>query len=304
MALSETVLNNVNSAMDKYNRYNGSSTQSVSDYEDVRNKYAKYFDTGDNSIVSVDTFFQLLMAEMTNQDPLEPTSNTEFVSQLASFTALQTSEDTLYYNTVSYAASLAGRTVTVSERDGTDENGKIKMKLISGVVTGVDISDEKNVEVTINGKRYALSNVMNVASNAEGSTVSSSDGAYAVSLIGKNVLLKAENSEGQSILDYGIVDSIEVEDGVYRVVVGGLSYPLGTVIRVSNPGETVNGGGSATDTDTDTDTDTNAEDTARAAAAAETKPAEISTQSSDPEAENDKVQAAENNGLMDMILYS
>ena len=295
MALSETVLNNVNSAMDKYNQYNGSSSQSVSDVEDVRNKYAKYFETDDNSIVSVDTFFQLLMAEMTNQDPLEPTSNTEFVSQLASFTALQTSEDTLYYNTVSYAASLAGRTVTVSERDGTDENGKIKMKLISGVVTGVDISDDKNVEVTINGKRYALSNVMNVASNTEGSAISSSDGAYAVSLIGKNVLLKAENSEGQSILDYGIVDSIEVEDGVYRVVVGDLSYPLGTVIRVSNPTEAAGG-------NTDGTNDTN--DTAGAAAAAETKPAEIAAQSSDPEAENDKVQAAENNGLMDMILYS
>jgi flagellar basal-body rod modification protein FlgD len=36
-----------------------------------------------------DTFIQLLTAQMNNQDPLEPTSNTEFVAQLASFSAVE-----------------------------------------------------------------------------------------------------------------------------------------------------------------------------------------------------------------------
>lgn len=296
MALSNTVLDNVNNAL---NKYAGNNSDPVNSVDDVRGKYAKYFETDDNSIVSVDTFFQLLMAEMTNQDPLEPTSNTEFVSQLASFTALQTNEDSLYYNTVSYAASMAGKTVTVSERDGTDENGKLKMKLVTGVVTGVDISDDKNVEVTINGKRYPITNVMNVASNASGSIVSSTDGAYAVSLIGKNVLLQAENSEGQTIIESGLVDSIEVENGVYRIVVGNYSYPLDSVIRVSNPAASTGGSGNTGSTDGDT----NAEDTARAAALAETRPIESASQADVSESE-DKVQAAENNGLMDMILYS
>ncbi|WP_424934562.1 flagellar hook capping FlgD N-terminal domain-containing protein [Amaricoccus macauensis] len=35
------------------------------------------------------TFIQLLTAQMNNQDPLEPTSNTEFVAQLASFSAVE-----------------------------------------------------------------------------------------------------------------------------------------------------------------------------------------------------------------------
>jgi flagellar basal-body rod modification protein FlgD len=35
------------------------------------------------------TFVQLLTAQMENQDPLEPTSNTEFVAQLASFSAVE-----------------------------------------------------------------------------------------------------------------------------------------------------------------------------------------------------------------------
>jgi len=40
-----------------------------------------------------DDFLKLLMAQLGNQDPLQPVSNTEFVSQMAQFTALsQTSE--------------------------------------------------------------------------------------------------------------------------------------------------------------------------------------------------------------------
>ncbi len=35
------------------------------------------------------TFIQLLTAQMNNQDPLEPTTNTEFVAQLASFSAVE-----------------------------------------------------------------------------------------------------------------------------------------------------------------------------------------------------------------------
>ncbi len=227
---------------------------------------------------------------MTNQDPLEPTSNTEFVSQLASFTALQTNEGSLYYNTVNYASSLAGRTVTVSTRDGVDENGKVKLKIETGVVTGVDISDDKNVEITVNGKRYPLGSVMNVSSNASGSTLSATDGAYAVSLIGKNVMLKAQNANNQTIIESGIVESIEVENGIYRIVMNGLSYPLDSVIKVGDfdkPSVT------PPDTDDKTEDDTETEKP-------ETKPSE---ETDDTNSSEDKAEG-QSNDLMDMILYT
>ena len=211
-------------------------------------KYADYFvQDSSNTNLSIETFFTLLMAEMTNQDPLEPTSNTEFLSQLANFTALQNSSNTLYYNTVSYAASLAGKTVTVATQDG-----RKGLKVDTGVVTGVDISDNTNIEITVNGKRYLLSNVMNVANpSASGTYGSGGDGAYAVSLIGKKVTLLAD-AEGAKILDEGVVDHIEVEDGVYRVVVNGLSYPLDTIVRVYNDdGAADSGSSGSTVTDED-----------------------------------------------------
>ena len=196
-------------------------------------KYAEYFeDSSKSTTLSIETFFSLLMAEMSNQDPLEPTSNTEFISQLANFTALQNSSNTLYYNTVSYAASLAGKTVTVATAKA-DGKG---LDIATGVVTGVDISDGTNIEITVNGKRYLLSNIMNVSGASGSSYNSGSDGAYAVSLIGKKVTLVASTANGD-IVDEGIVDSIEIENGEYRVVVNGYSFALSDIIKVVNPDE-------------------------------------------------------------------
>lgn len=214
--------------------YNVNPTTSM---EETRQKYAEYFtDNSSNDMLSMETFFKLLMAEMTAQDPLEPTSNTEFVSQLASFSALQTNSDSLYYNTVAYASSLAGKTVTVATLGASEDDVKID----TGVVTGVDISDSKNIELMINGQRYKLSQVMNVANgtnttaNGTAGASSNSDGAYAVSLIGKNVTVSQMNTDGTSVLDSGTVDSVEIENGEYRVVVNGLGYRLDSVVKVRN----------------------------------------------------------------------
>ena len=45
--------------------------------------------SSNKSTVDSDTFLTLLVAEMQNQDPLEPTSNTEWVSQYATFTQVE-----------------------------------------------------------------------------------------------------------------------------------------------------------------------------------------------------------------------
>ena len=212
---------------------NPNPTTSVSDNY---SKYAEYFvEDKSNTNLSIETFFTLLMAEMSNQDPLEPTSNTEFLAQLANFTALQNSSNTLYYNTVTYASSLAGKTVTVATSKPGRDGG---LDIQTGVVTGVDISDGTNIEITVNGKRYKLSNVMNVAETASGNYSNGSDGAYAVSLIGKKVTLVAEAADG-TLLEQGIVESIEVENGEYRVVVNGYSYALSDIIKVNNADENI-----------------------------------------------------------------
>ena len=50
----------------------------ISSLQSVQSNHEKYKDlfknSGKNDTISTDTFFSLLMAEMSNQDPLEPTS--------------------------------------------------------------------------------------------------------------------------------------------------------------------------------------------------------------------------------------
>ena len=191
-------------------------------------KYSQYFTKDKTDLANTETFYKLLLAEMTNQDPMEPTSNTEFVSQLATFSSLQNQSNALAYQQSTYATSLAGKNVTIASDTGSG------LAVETGVVTAVDLSDSKNIEVTVNGKRYALKYVMSV-NDEDPSTVKNangSDGAYATSLIGKQITVKENN-----VVDQGVAEQIEVKDGKYYVVVNGMSYELTSVVRVTEPEE-------------------------------------------------------------------
>jgi flagellar basal-body rod modification protein FlgD len=84
-----------------------------------------------------DAFMQLLLAELQNQDPLNPVEDTEFISQLTQLNMLQAMEQlnyTMGIYTVSSSlmqgTALIGRTV-----EALDANGET----ITGVVTAVSL---------------------------------------------------------------------------------------------------------------------------------------------------------------------
>lgn len=47
--------------------------------------------TAKDSLATKDTFLQLLVAQMRNQDPLQPTDGVQFLTQLAQFSSLEKS---------------------------------------------------------------------------------------------------------------------------------------------------------------------------------------------------------------------
>ncbi|MCD6407061.1 hypothetical protein J7L81_04240 [Candidatus Aerophobetes bacterium] len=55
--------------------------------ESVRNDFT--FSSVNPTPLGKDTFFQLLVMELTHQDPMEPMSNRDFVTQLAQFSSLE-----------------------------------------------------------------------------------------------------------------------------------------------------------------------------------------------------------------------
>ena len=78
--------------------------------------------TGSSSL-GKDSFLQLLVTQMQNQNPLDPQDNSEFVAQLAQFSSLETMQNlstsvdsisTMYQSSQALqASSLVGRSVTV-----------------------------------------------------------------------------------------------------------------------------------------------------------------------------------------------
>jgi flagellar basal-body rod modification protein FlgD len=97
-------------------------------------------------------FLQLLVTQMTSQDPLNPESDTDFAAQLAQFSSLQESTSAATSLSAMQASSLIGSTVEVSPNNGGTA---------TGVVTGVDDSSG-TPEIQVNGTDYQMSQILNI----------------------------------------------------------------------------------------------------------------------------------------------
>ncbi len=125
--------------------------------------------TGLNQLDNSQTFLNLLVAQLKNQNPDNPTDPTAFMTEIAQLTAVQ-SQTTLNADEETVAAdSMLGRTVSGHATDGTSVND---------TVTGVLIQSSGSPELELaGGKNIALSSVQAVyaaSSNsaAAGSTTS------------------------------------------------------------------------------------------------------------------------------------
>jgi flagellar basal-body rod modification protein FlgD len=110
----------------------------------------------DNSNLTMDDFFQLMVAQLKNQDMYNTTDNTEFIAQMAQFSMVQALADLSELSMTSYGVSLIGKEATIAKvaDDGT-------VKSIKGIVDSVNFYNG-STQVVVDGKSYALSSVMSV----------------------------------------------------------------------------------------------------------------------------------------------
>lgn len=211
-----------------------SSQQAQSNYEKYKDKYVD----ATNELVNSETFMQLLVAEMTNQDPLEPTSNTEFISQLATFSQMQYARDSSTYAMANYAASLVGKTATASKMDGKNLITK------TGVVESVTKNTSNNsYTVKIDGESFDLSKITAVK-DTEKSSSDSTDGllnssnalgdsiARASAMVGMYASV-SKIEDGVTTSDEGFIASIRIKDGVISAVINDKVYALADITEVT-----------------------------------------------------------------------
>ena len=104
-------------------------------------------------------FMQILLAQMTHQNPMEPMNNAEMLSQFSQLNSLQelrgirtSMEAVSTSNQVAYLTSLIGKTVKAQRADG---------KVIEGLVDGV-ITDAENPQIRIGEETMDLVDVLEV----------------------------------------------------------------------------------------------------------------------------------------------
>jgi flagellar basal-body rod modification protein FlgD len=204
------------------------NVNSIGNILDNRTRFAHLADDKRNEI-SIETFYQLLIAEMSNQDPLDPMSNTEFISQLASFTSLQVQQEALYFNNANYAQSMIGRHVVVASGFGE------RFEVDQGIVSSVDFT-QGEFNLTVNGRKYPLDRVMQVVDPGYG--MAGNNGAFATSLIGKQVTVGLINSAGVAVSEKGVVQRVEIRGGDINVIINNVAFPLGAVSIVEPPEDT------------------------------------------------------------------
>ena len=83
----------------------------------------------DGSKLDKDAFLQLLVAQMKYQDPLEPTSNTEYISQFATFSELEQMQNMSGSMELSRASSLVGQTVYMKTTGSSGDTSYVEGKV-------------------------------------------------------------------------------------------------------------------------------------------------------------------------------
>lgn len=103
-----------------------------------------------------DAFLQLLIAEMQHQDPLEPTTNTEWISQMATFSQLEELQSLSKTTENTQIFSLVGKNVIVSTEDAS---GNTTLK--EGIVDFISMSGG-TAKFSIDGALYSMSQLYSV----------------------------------------------------------------------------------------------------------------------------------------------
>jgi flagellar basal-body rod modification protein FlgD len=127
--------------------------------------------TTGSKTLGVQDFLKLITVQLTAQDPLKPMEDTQFISQMASFTSLEQmqtlSKDFSTFTSqqkASGAQDYLGKTVTIATANGN----------ITGPVAKVSFQDGAAM-LSVNGNDYDVSNVISVTVTPPVTTASPSN---------------------------------------------------------------------------------------------------------------------------------
>ena len=139
---------------DKTFKYTADVTNGILNQQSNEDKKVKT--AAELNSLGKDTFLTLLVTQMQNQDPLEPTKDTEWVSQLATYSSLEEMQNMNRTLTNSQALNLVGQTVIIQTKDAAGD-----YKTVTGEVDFVNIKDNKAM-LSVGGTLYSMEEVVSI----------------------------------------------------------------------------------------------------------------------------------------------
>ena len=207
--------------------------------------------TGANGELGREEFLQLLVTQLQHQDPLEPTSNEDFIAQLATFSSLEqlqsintgTQTGLLMQQSVSNAlsTSLIGNDVLIDTGNVMVENGSdhdfvvdlaaegtIKVEITDAggdVVRSMEISGENDEILVAVEYTFTWDGEDDYGEKVE-------DGSYSISVTGETA---AGDPVPANTWLRGHVGGVRFSQGTAYVLVDGMEFTLADIIEIREP---------------------------------------------------------------------
>ncbi len=161
------------------------------------------FSTDADQSVAVDDFLQMMIAQLSNQDFLDPVDDTEFLAQLAQFSSMEAMQELSYYSQTNYVSSLLGKTVTAASYS---IGGSVSQE--TGIVSKVNFSGDE-FTFTVNGKEFLMSQIMTLDDPSAGSSQAEIDKANQIAIINSDITNDSANFRWESpVSDVAISQSL------------------------------------------------------------------------------------------------
>ena len=109
-----------------------------------------------NSSIDKDMFLKLLVAQMKYQDPISPQSNSEYITQFATFSQLEQISNMVNSMNMTRGIECIGKEVTIKDKN----------EEIEGIVEEVIFKDN-NTYLKVNGNNYSINNLNTIRNKEE-----------------------------------------------------------------------------------------------------------------------------------------
>lgn len=193
--------------------------------------------------VTAEDFLTLMVAQLTNQDFMNPVDDSQYVTQMAQITTMQQMAELANYSKTSYVMSLVGKNVTAAR---ISVSGELQKE--TGPVQSVSLNNNE-FTIIVNKKKFTLEQIMEIhngsasdgANDTGTTTEADSKKNYLLSLLGREVTIGKGGDESDDTLYYevtGTVEKTSTKDGEYRVYVKGEWHSLDEVIEVAGENKT------------------------------------------------------------------